>query len=87
MDKILQYPSNLNGNEEILGREVPEEGRKVIAIEEKMPHIAAETICVFCGGRGFDVFPWCVKLADLECSACRKTGGVILTGQPLEEED
>lgn len=92
MGKIIQYPSNVNRNKEILKREgilkvVDERKGEVIAIEEGMEHFAAEMICVFCGKRSMDVFPAMVQFRDLECGECHKIGGMICTGQPIKEED
>ena len=90
MGKISQYPSNVNGSEEILHREegilrkVDTEQGKVIEIEEGMPHNMAETICIFCGKRAVDIWPEGVLLKDLECS-CGRKGGIICTGQPMED--
>ena len=56
----------------------------VIPIEEKMPHVVSEVICVKCGHRWISVRPQHTLLKDLECPNCGQ-GFVIETGQELEE--
>ena len=89
MGKISQYPGNLNENTEILGhgilKTVDDRKGEIIPIEEGMSHFGAEMICVFCGVRGTNVFPRTVQFRDLECGGCHRIGGMICTGQPVEE--
>jgi hypothetical protein len=54
-------------------------------IEEYKPHKVSEVICVFCGYRCIDVRPVGVLLKNLECGGCRRVGGVIETGEVMDE--
>lgn len=56
----------------------------ITPIEEKMPHVVSEVICVKCGMRWIAVRPEKTLLKDLECRNCGQ-GFVIETGQVLEE--
>lgn len=58
---------------------------EIIPIEENMPHVVSEVICVKCGKRWIAVRPEDVRLKDLECPNCG-AGYAIETGQPMEEE-
>jgi hypothetical protein len=93
MGKISQYPSNVNGNEEIIKhgegilKTIDERKGEVIPIEDGVPHFGAEMICVFCGKRGLDIFPRTVRFKDLECGSCGKSGGMVCTGQPIEGDE
>lgn len=55
----------------------------VISIEEWMPHITEEVICVNCHNRWISVRPDFVWLKDLECPKCGEKGTVISTGQVI----
>ena len=64
-----------------------QDGEGVITpIEEMMPHIASEVICVKCGRRWIAVRPVQVWLKDMECENCG-AGYVIETGQELGEDE
>lgn len=65
--------------------EVIDVRKRVIEIEEGMPHIVQECMCVNCLRRWIDVRPEGVWLKDLECPGCRKIGFVIGTGQVVDE--
>lgn len=65
----------------------PEEGANIIPIEEKMPHKVSEVMCVRCVRRWIDVRPVGVQLKDLMCPGCGETGGVIETGEEIQEDD
>ena len=58
----------------------------ITPIEEKMPHKVSEVICVRCCRRWIAVRPECVPLKDLECPGCGKTGGVIETGEEIDDQ-
>lgn len=55
----------------------------VIDIENGMPHVISEVICVRCCRRWLAVRPEGTLLKDIECPGCGKTGGVIETGEEL----
>ena len=59
---------------------------KIITIEENMPHIVSEVICVKCGKRWICVRPETVWLKDIECPNCG-AGFVAETGQPIVEDE
>jgi len=59
---------------------------KVIDIDSNKPHMVSEVLCVHCVHRWISVRPVGTLLKDLECPNCLKQGGVIETGQILEEE-
>jgi len=66
--------------------------RKVINIEERLPHYTDEVICVKCGHRNMAVWPVGVYMKTLECAHCGETGYIIRTGCPevskgLEEKN
>lgn len=65
----------------------PEEGANIIPIEEKMPHKVSEVMCVRCVRRWIDVRPVGVQLKDLVCPGCGQTGGVIETGEEINDEE
>ena len=58
----------------------------ITPIEEKMPHKVSEVICVWCGRRWIAARPEGTQLKDLECPECGKTGGVIETGEEIDDE-
>ena len=55
----------------------------VIGIENGMPHVLSEVICVRCCRRWLAVRPEGTLLKDMECPGCRRNGGVIETGEEL----
>lgn len=57
----------------------------VIDIEEKMPHIISEVICVKCLCRFMCIRPTITQLKDLECTNCGQ-GFIIETGQIIKED-
>ena len=59
----------------------------IVPIEEKMPHKVSKVICVRCCRRWIDVRPEGILLKDLECPGCGKTGGVIETGEEIDDTD
>lgn len=59
---------------------------KVIDIDTNKPHMVSEVICVFCGHRWICVRPVETLLKNIECP-CGKCGGVIETGQIIEQEE
>ena len=59
---------------------------EVIPLNGHRPGVVHEVICVFCGDRWFAVANPKMMLRDYDCEGCGKTGGVILTGQPLDGE-
>ena len=65
----------------------PEEGANIIPIEEKMPHKVSEVICVRCCRRWIAVRPEGTLLKSLECPGCGETGGVIETGEEIDDQD
>ncbi len=58
----------------------------VVRMEEYLPHSVSELICVKCGHRWIGVYPSAMPLKDFRCAGCMETGGVILTGQPIEDD-
>ena len=48
-------------------------------------HEIAELLCVRCRRRWIAVFPKTLLLKDIQCPECLTPGGVIKTGQGLEE--
>lgn len=58
----------------------------VIDIENGMPHVISEVICVRCCRRWLAVRPEGTLLKDMECPGCHKTGAVIETGEEIDEE-
>ena len=58
---------------------------KLVNIEENMPHKVSEVICVRCGHRWIAARPAVVRLRDLECPGCGGFGGVIETGEVIED--
>lgn len=58
---------------------------KVIDINKDKPHIVSELICVKCGSRWIGTRPLETLLKNIECPSCNKDGGVIETGQDMEE--
>ena len=63
------------------------DANKVIPIEAKMPHKVSEVICVRCCRRWFDVRPACTLLRFLVCPGCGQAGGVIETGEEIDDTD
>ena len=61
-------------------------GSAVIDIENGMPHVISEVICVRCCRRWLAVRPEGTLLKDMECPGCHKTGAVIETGEEIDEE-
>ena len=64
---------------------MPDQPRKIIPIEAKMPHKVSEVICVRCGRRWIDVRPAGLLLKQLECPSGH-IGFVIETGEEIEEK-
>jgi hypothetical protein len=56
------------------------------SIGDHRPGVIHEVICVFCGKRWVSVSDPKLVLRDYDCESCDQTGGVILTGQPLDGE-
>lgn len=54
--------------------------------EEMRPHCISEVICIHCGRRWIAVYPADLWLKDVSC-ACGRSGGVIKTGQWLENAE
>ena len=61
------------------------DANKVIPIEAKMQHKVSEVICVRCCRRWIDVRPEGTLLKSLECPGCGQTGGVIETGEEIDD--
>lgn len=59
---------------------------QIIDINENKPHCTAELMCVNCLHRWIGVWPADTWLKDLLCPHCNHVGGVITTGQLLEED-
>lgn len=53
-------------------------------IDEKLPHMVSEVICVRCCNRWISVRPVGTLLKDLECETCKQAGAVIETGQEID---
>ncbi len=58
----------------------------VVSMEENMPHVVSEVICVNCKHRWIDVRPEKLWLKQLECPNCKEVGYVIETGQIIDDE-
>ena len=67
--------------------DMPEDGANITPIEEKMPHKVSKVICVRCCRRWIAVRPVGVQLKDLRCPGCGETGGVIETGEEIDDQD
>ena len=63
-----------------------EEGANITPIEEKMPHKVSEVMCVRCCRRWLAVRPEGTLLKDMECLGCGQTGGVIETGEEIDDQ-
>lgn len=59
----------------------------VIDIEIGMPHLISEVICVRCCRRWLAVRPEGTLLKNMECPGCGKKGGVIETGEEIDDQD
>ena len=59
----------------------------VLNIEDFIPHICQETICVKCLCRWIDVRPRGVMLKNIECPNCKNSGFVIGTGEEVFNMD
>ena len=59
----------------------------VIDIENGMAHVISEVICVRCCRRWLAVRPEGTLLKDMECTGCGKNGGVIETGEEIDDQD
>jgi DNA-directed RNA polymerase subunit RPC12/RpoP len=57
---------------------------KIVDIEENLPHIVSELICVKCGFRFIGCRIEEVLLKDIECKNCGK-GFIIETGEDIEK--
>ena len=57
----------------------------VVDLNAFKPHVVCELICVRCVKRWISVRPVGTLLKNMECPHCLAIGGVIMTGQPLEE--
>lgn len=57
---------------------------KVVDIEEAMPHIVSEVICLKCLVRFWCVRPTVTTLKSLECEKCGQ-GYIIETGEVINE--
>ena len=53
----------------------------VVSIEDNLPHVVHEVICVKCRHRYIACAPEKVLLKDYECPYCRDFGYIIKTGQ------
>lgn len=58
---------------------------KIVSMEEYIPHLVSEVICIKCRKRWIAVYPEVTWLKDLECENCGP-GFVINTGQPIPDE-
>ncbi len=56
----------------------------VVDIEEQMPHVVREVICVRCCTRWVSVAPQATRLKDYECQNCG-SGYIICTGQEISD--
>lgn len=60
---------------------------KVIPIEDGLPHVTSEVICVHCGKRWIAVRPVVTMLKLIECPECTNQGYVIETGEKIFEDE
>jgi hypothetical protein len=60
---------------------------KVYNLEDGLPHVVSEVICVNCKARFVCCRPDDILLKNLECHVCRAMGYVIETGQDIDEID
>ena len=58
---------------------------KITNIEEHIPHLVQETVCLKCLHRWIDVRPTKCLLKSLECPNCSEIGFVIGTGELIDE--
>ena len=56
----------------------------LIPIEDKLPHVVMEVVCLLCLKRWIAVKPTRTYLKELECPQCQEVGKVIATGEFLE---
>ena len=56
----------------------------VIDIEEYKPHRVSQVICLKCYKRWISVRNENIRLYELECPQCKKSGYVIETGEILD---
>lgn len=54
-------------------------------ISQNEPHEVSELICVSCMYRYLGVYHHKALLKDMKCPNCHKLGGIIKTGQTLED--
>jgi len=59
----------------------------IIDIEEYMPHVVREVICLKCLSRWIAVYPEKVLLKQIGCPKCGFVGYVIATGQEIMEDE
>ena len=59
----------------------------IIDIEEYMPHVVREVICLKCLSRWIAVYPEKVLLKQITCQKCEQAGYVIATGQEIMEDE
>lgn len=55
-------------------------------IEDYIPHICQEVICLKCLYRWIDVRPQGTLLKQIECPQCNEIGFVIATGEEVFDE-
>jgi len=55
--------------------------------EENAPHEVAELICLHCMKRWISAHPKGSWVGRWACPKCGKVGGIIYTGQPLDNEE
>lgn len=56
-------------------------------IEDYIPHICHEAICLKCLYRWIEVRPDGTMLKQLECPNCKEVGFIIATGEQLFNEN
>ena len=82
--RVIQGGASDNFFEEPV--EKPTRNEKVVPIEQNLPHIVDEVICLHCLSRWIDVRPLGMLLKNLECPYCQEAGGVICTGEFMDED-
>jgi len=60
---------------------------KIVSILDQEPHKVSEVVCVKCHFRWIATRPDGTRLRDMECPGCGEQGGVIETGEIIDEEE
>ena len=53
----------------------------------KQPYLVSEVICFNCGERWISARPYSVKLKEIKCERCSRTGYVVETGEIIRDDE